>query len=272
MRVSLIIAVYKNVKALDLIIQSLRQQTYKNFEVVIVEDGQYPAMKEYIESINDLDIKHTTQDDLGVRKARSQNNGLLASTGEYIIFIDGDCILYSTFIEGHVSLAEEGSVLSGRRFNLPKNITEKILTKQINPFEIEKNLLTKYLYLAFDKETRFEQGIYLNSKGFIYKTFIEQKQRNTSILGCNFSCWKEDIVAINGFDESYGESAVSDDMDLDWRFRAYGLKLKSCKNVANMFHLWHKAHDRGDASEQVTLMREKEKENKFICEYGLNTH
>ncbi len=272
MKVSLIIAVYKNVKALDLIIQSLRQQTYKNFEVVIVEDGQYSHMKEYIESINDLEIKHTTQEDLGVRKARSQNNGLLASAGEYLIFIDGDCILYSTFIEGHVSLAEEGSLLSGRRINLPKNITEKILKNEINPFDIEKNLLTKYLYLAFDKETRFEQGIYLNLKGWIYKTFIKQKQRNTSILGCNFSCWKKDIMTINGFDESYGETAVSDDMDLDWRFRAYGLKLKSCKNVANMFHLWHKAHYRGDATFQVALMREREKEKKFICEYGLNTH
>jgi hypothetical protein len=44
-----------------------------------------------------------------------------------------------------------------------------------------------------------------------------------------FSSYKEDMIAINGFDESYGETAVSDDMYLDWHFRAYGLKLKSCK-------------------------------------------
>ena len=272
MKVSLIVAVYKNVESLRLIIKTLKDQTYKNFEVIIVEDGNSSKMKEYIETIQDLDIKHTTQEDLGVQKARSQNNGLLASTGEYLIFIDGDCILYSTFIEGHVSLAEEGSVLSGRRLNLPKSVTEKILNNEVNPFDIEKNLLTKYLYLAFDKETRFEQGIYLNPKGLIYKTFIKQKQRNTSILGCNFSCWKKDMMTINGFDESYGETAVSDDMDLDWRFRAYGLKLKSCKNVANMFHLWHKAHDRGDATKQVALMRERELKGEYICELGINTH
>mgnify|MGYP001122577400 FL=1 len=80
------------------------------------------------------------------------------------------------------------------------------------------------------------------------------------------------MLEINGFDESYGETAVSDDMDLDWRFRAKGLKLISCKNAANMFHLWHKAHDRGDASKQVALMRLRESKGEYICQKGLNTH
>jgi glycosyltransferase involved in cell wall biosynthesis len=271
MKVSLIVAVYKNVKALELIIESLKDQTYKNFEVVVVEDGEYLPMKEYIDSITDMEVIHTTQEDLGVRKARSQNNGVLASRGEYLIFIDGDCMLYSTFIEAHVKLAEEGCVLSGRRFNLTEKLTNDILTDNLVPRDIEKNFW-RYISLAFDKEVRFEQGIYFDPDGWLYKTFIDKKQRHTAILGCNFSCFKKDMLAINGFDESYGQSAVSDDMDLDWRFRAYGLKLKSCKNAANMFHLWHKAHDRGDASAQVSLMREREKEQKYICEKGLNTH
>lgn len=271
MKVSLIIAVYKNVKALKLIINSLKDQTYKNFEVVVVEDGEYEPIKEYISTIKDIEVIHTTQEDLGVRKARSQNNGVLASNGEYLIFIDGDCILYSTFIESHVKLSEKGCVLSGRRFNLPQNLTNNILENNLDPRSIEKNFW-KYSNLALDKEVRFEQGIYLNPTGWLYKKLLNKRERNTAILGCNFSCFKKDMLAINGFDESYGESAVSDDMDLDWRFRAYGLKLKSCKNAANMFHLWHKAHDRGDASAQVALMRERESNNQYICKKGLNTH
>ena len=39
MKVSVIIAVYKDVEALELIIESLKNQTYKNFEVIIAEDG-----------------------------------------------------------------------------------------------------------------------------------------------------------------------------------------------------------------------------------------
>jgi len=272
MKVSIIVAVYKDTKALELVLDSLRVQTYKNFEVIVAEDGNCDEMRELVLGVKDLQIKHTIQEDMGVRKARSQNNGIIASGGEYLIFIDGDCLLYSSFVEGHVKLAEDGCVLSGRRLNLNQNLTTKLRKNVITSLEIEKNLLWKYLYLAFDKNARFEQGIRVNPDSWIYKTFIDKRQRNTSILGCNFSCFKKDMLAINGFDESYGESAVSDDMDLDWRFRAYGLRLKSCKNVANMMHLFHKAHDRGDASAQVALMRQRESENKYLCEKGLSSH
>ena len=56
MKVSVIIAVYKDVEALELIIESLKNQTYKNFEVVIAEDGQDEKMQAFIKSIKDLDI------------------------------------------------------------------------------------------------------------------------------------------------------------------------------------------------------------------------
>ena len=272
MKVSIIVAVYKDTKALELVLDSLKYQTYKNFEVVVVEDGDSNEMREFISGVKDLQIKHTTQEDMGVRKARSQNNGVLVSEGEYLIFIDGDCLLYTTFVEGHVRLAEDGCVLSGRRLNLDQNLTTKLREGSITSLEIEKHLLWRYLYLAFDKNARFEQGIRVSPDSWIYKTFIDKRQRNTSILGCNFSCFKKDMVEINGFDESYGESAVSDDMDLDWRFRSYGLRLKSCKNVANMMHLFHKAHDRGDASAQVVLMRQREAKGEYVCEKGLNSH
>lgn len=276
MKVSLIIAVYKDVKALSLIIETLKYQTYKNFEAVVVEDGQSTEMKDYIGDIKnsvDFVLKHTTQDDLGVRKARSQNNGILASDGEYIVLIDGDCLLYSTFIEGHVKLSKKGYALSGRRLNLNDDLTQKLRKDKVTPLEIEKNLLTKYLYLAFDRNARFEQGIHLKPNGWIYNTFITQRDRNTSILGCNFSCWKNDMVSINGFDEqSYGETAIPDDMDFDWRFKSYGLKIKSCKNIANMMHLSHEIHDRGDATPYLKIMHEKKEAGKYICEHGLNTH
>ena len=86
MKVSVIVAVYKDVEALELIIESLKNQTYKNFEVIIAEDGQDEKMQTFIKSIKDLDIKHTTQEDIGVRKSESQNNGIKTSNGEYLIF------------------------------------------------------------------------------------------------------------------------------------------------------------------------------------------
>lgn len=272
MRVSLIVAVYKDVEALSLIVDSLQYQTYKNFELIVAEDGQHEPMKEFVQSIKHLHVKHTTQEDIGVRKARSQNNAILASTGEYLIFIDGDCILHSEFIASHVALSQSKTLLCGRRLNLNESVTKKLRDKELITQMYEKQFWINSIGMIFNRESRFEQALYFNPNGFIYKNIINKRERNRTILGCNFSCFKDDMLSINGFDESYGQSAVSDDMDLDWRFRAFGLKLNSCKNSAIMYHLFHKAHNRGDATAQVLLMREREKSGTYFCEVGLNTH
>jgi glycosyltransferase involved in cell wall biosynthesis len=272
MKISVIVAVYKDIDALDLVVQSLKEQTYKNFELVVVEDAQNKEMKEYIESIEGLEVRHTFQEDRGVRKSRSQNNGILASTGEYLVFVDGDCILAPNFIESHAFLAEKDFALSGRRFNLNQKQTDQIRQKKINVKKYIHNFWSYNIRYVFDKSVRFEQGIYFDPKGFLYNFFLKKRIRNISILGCNFSCFKSDMIRINGFDESYGETAISDDMDFDWRFKAAGIRVKSCKNAANMFHLFHKAHDRGDPSMQLQRMQENQEAGRFVCEKGLNTH
>ncbi len=271
MRVSLIIAVYKDVQSLSLIITALQRQTYKNFEVIIAEDGENIQMREYIEGISGLDVKHTTQEDIGVRKARSQNNGIIASSGEYMIFIDGDCVPYTTFVEAHAVLAEPKTVLSGRRVNLSESLTKKIKSGTLDIIDIEKKLY-KYITLAFEKNSKYEYAIYFSPTGWLYPLFLKLRKRNTSLLGCNFSCYRDNIVLINGFDEGYGETSLSDDTDLDWRFRACGLEIKSCKNVANMLHLWHSFNTRDISSFYWEKMIANKEINRFVCEQGLNTH
>ncbi|MDD5052456.1 MAG: glycosyltransferase [Sulfuricurvum sp.] len=271
MRVSIIVAVYKDIASLSLIIEALKHQTYKNFEVVIAEDGENPQMKEYVASITGLEVKHTTQEDIGIRKARSQNNGIIASSGEYLIFIDGDCIPYSTFIEAHAALAEPKTVLSGRRVNLSESLTQKIKEGLVDVIDIEKRLY-KYIGLAFEKDSKYEYGIYLSPTGWIYSLLSKLRKRNTEIIGCNFSCFREDMLALNGFDEGYGENSLSDDTDLNWRFSAYGLKIKSCKNVANQFHLWHKFNDRNPGVQCWERMVSNKEANRFVCQIGILQH
>lgn len=101
---------------------------------------------------------------------------------------------------------------------------------------------------------------------------MASRKRNTSLIGCNFSCFKDDMMAINGFDESYGESSLPDDMDIDWRFRAYGLELYSCKNVANTFHLYHKKQNNPTSKEQWAQFNKNKSKKKYVCEEGLRQH
>lgn len=272
MKVSIIIAVYKDIQALNLIIEALKTQTYKNFEVIVAEDNDSNEMKEYIASIKGLDVKHTFQEDIGVRKSRSQNNGIVKSSGEYLIFLDGDIIPYSTFVEGHVSLAQRGKVLAGRRVNLNADLTKKFREGSLKAYTLEKYYFIFGFRLMFDRNARFEQGLHVSYDSLIYKKFIASRKRNTSLIGCNFSCFRDDMIAINGFDESYGESSLPDDMDLDWRFRAYGLELFSCKNIANTFHLYHEKQNNPTTKEQWARFNKNKEEKKYICEQGLSQH
>ena len=272
MKVSIIVTVYKDIVALDLVVESLKLQTYKNFELIIAEDAQNEEMKEYVSSIDTLDVKHTFHEDNGIQKPRSQNNAIIKSTGEYLIFIDGDCILSPYFIESHVYLSEEGSVLSGRRFNLNEQKAKLLRDKKINVKNYVQNFWFYNFFQMFDRESRFEQGIYVNPKGLFYKIFLKSRKRHVKIIGCNFSCYKDAMLKLNGLDEGYGQSGVSDDMDLDWRFAALGLSVKSCKNAANMFHLYHKSYPRAAGIENIEKMNKNKNENKYFCEEGLNTH
>lgn len=275
MKVSLIVAIYKDLEALDLIIQALRTQTYKNFEVIIAEDNNSQSIKEYIATINDLDIKHTSQEDIGIRKLRSLNNGIIASAGDYLVFIDGDCIPYSTFIESHVKLAQDGYILSGRRVNLGPKYSQMLRDHSITPKNIEKFFLWRLPFLIKDStERHVEDGLYFSPESFIYKKFIKNRNSSTSLLGCNYSCYRKDMFKINGYDEAYGESPLGDDTDLQWRFKTIGLKIKSCKNVANVFHLHHDRTFRQYTKQnnELELFNENKRLKKYFCDKGLNSH
>jgi glycosyltransferase involved in cell wall biosynthesis/GT2 family glycosyltransferase len=274
MRISIIIAIYKDIEALKLIIASLESQNYPDLEVIVAEDNDSPEVSEYIKTITGIDIKHTSQEDLGIRKARSQNNAILKSTGEYLIFIDGDCIPYSNFLRTHASLAEKGRVLTGRRVNLGPETSRLIRKGSLKSFDLEKNYLFRIPALLKDEATHVTQGVYIPSNSWFFKNIIsKRRKKNPNILGCNFSCFREDIIKINGFDESYGETSVPDDTDIQWRFEASGLETKSCKLSANLFHLYHTPRE---METNLVQMQEKmllRKENsQYYTKTGLTTH
>ncbi len=275
MRVSIIVAVYKDIEALSLIIEALKTQTYKNFEVIIAEDAQDKKMRDFVSSISDLDVLHTSHEDMGLRKTRSLNNAILKSSGEYLIFIDGDCIPYSSFVQSHITLAENGSILSGRRVNLGPSYSKKLRDKKISPIALEKNFALRYPFIVKDcTQGHSEEGFRFSPDGFVYNLFLKNRRFTKSLLGCNFSCFKKDMIAINGYDEGYGESALGTDTDLDWRFKALGLNVKSVRYVANVFHLHHKTNPDFYTTEKeaLALMSEKQQQNRYFCDLGLDKH
>lgn len=273
LKVSIIIAVYKDIEALNLIIKSLEYQTYKNFEVIIAEDGESSEMAEYVSKITNLKVIHTTQEDLGVRKSHSQNNAIRNSSGEYLIFIDGDCILYSNFIENHIRLSGKNNIISGRRVNLGPKYSTMLRSAKINSFWLEKNFLKKYFSIAKDakQEKHTEEGILIKPFGFIHNKLLKNKKKHFPLLGCNFSCYRKALLDINGFDEELGNAAVAGDTDLEWRFQGLGYKIIVGRFIVNQFHLYHKRkvedYSRGIDEQMINNKKEKV----YRCIKGINS-
>src|SRR5210317_606286 len=134
MRASVIFTTYNHPKWLEKTLWGFSVQTYRDFEIVIADDGSSNETKEVIDRVaNEIDIpiKHVWQEDLGFRKCQILNKAIVASEGEYLIFTDGDCIPHPEFVENHVRLSRKGYFLSGGYFKLPINLSRKISKEDI---------------------------------------------------------------------------------------------------------------------------------------------
>ena len=265
MKTSIIISVYKNIKALRLVLDSILNQSVKVDEIIISEDGDSKEMKDFIATLAIENLIHLSQEDLGWRKNVALNNSIKKASGDYLLFIDGDVIPHKKFVEGHISCSENSIVCVGKRSELGKKYSLMVNNQETTINAIANNYLKWVIPLHKDKVHHYEDGIY---SPFINKVTSSRKIRH--IIGCNFSCFKKDIEAINGFNEDFIHPAVGEDVDITWRFRGLGIKMKSCRYIANVYHLWHKkgfGQIEGDINH--VIMDENIKKKQYICLNGL---
>lgn len=268
-RSTLIISVYKDTEALGFILGSLERQSVAPDEIIISEDGDSTEMAEFVAAQKGRfpHLVHLTQPDEGWRKNIAMNNAIKAARHEYLIFIDGDCVPYSTFIQGHVENARKGVVLCGKRFELGPEYTAKIKQHTLPFAQLEKHFLWHLPWMVKDGARHVEEGFYFSSGSLLSNV---TKRYVRYIIGCNFSCFKEDMLKINGLDETYRLPSVGEDIDLGWRFRGLGIELKSCRNNACMMHLWHKkrfAEEEGIINNRI--LKANFDENRFVCTNGI---
>lgn len=270
MTTTVIISVYKDIEALELILDSLSTQTYKNFDILISEDCQYQEMADFIQNYKTtLNIKHIFQKDQGWRKNIALNNAIKASNGEYLIFLDGDIIPYSNFVEMHIQNTEKNRFLSGRRTELGPFFSRLLRTKKFSYRSLEKYYLLLLPFLLLDKARHAEEGIFLQPGSYFEKKLNKKKKKNMMLVGCNFSCYKADLERINGFDEDYNSPSVGEDVDLAWRLNHFGITSKSVRYIANTIHLYHTRSWGNALKENDEKMQIKMKNQEYICLNGI---
>jgi len=242
-KASVIAAFYNNIKYLRLVLAGFERQSEKNFELIIADDGSNDEVVREIESITpnySFRIKHIWHPDKGFRKNKILNQAILASFSDYLIFIDSDCVPHSKFVEEHLNEKQQSIVLTGRRVNLSKKITDRLTEENIKEGFLESNSLLMIEDALFGKSNYVEKGFYLQNK-FLRRT-LNKKYRG--LLGCNFSLYKKDLLAINGFDERYKAPSIGEDSDVEFRLSLNGVKVKSLNQIAVQYHLYHKMQER----------------------------
>jgi glycosyltransferase involved in cell wall biosynthesis len=103
-KVSVIIPVYGVEKYIAATVQSVLDQTYKEFELLIVDDGSPDRSVEICQQFTDPRIKIIRQQNSGVCAAR--NTGIRHAQGEYLAFLDGDDVWLPEKLEKHIEHLE----------------------------------------------------------------------------------------------------------------------------------------------------------------------
>ena len=252
--ISILLATYNWPQALKLCLESLATQTDRSFEIIIADDGSTDSTKEVIEQFMascPLSIKHLWQEDHGFRKTIILNQAIAAAQGDYLVFLDGDCIVQPDFVARHQALAQNGYVVTGSRVLLNEKLTQELINWPRWDFHrFSDRLLGERLSGGINKywPLKIKLG---NGSWRDYKKFVWHR-----IKGCNMACWKADAEAIHGFDETM-TGWGHEDADFVFRLQRHHIIRKSGSWATEVFHLFHKIHDQSNAAENARRVREK---------------
>ncbi len=191
MVLSVIIPTYNRPNALVKCLQALCDQTFNGaWEVIVVDDGGEERLDSMImEVAREIEISLYRQENQGPATAR--NFGSKHATGEFLAFLDDDCMPTSSWLQELFNHSEEGLMVGGLTVNKLKN----------NPYSEASQVLVSYLYQYFE--------------GTPWYFFTSN----------NFLVQKRDFLEIGGFDESFSTSA-GEDREFCFRWLRTGGKMK----------------------------------------------
>lgn len=266
--VSLIITTYNWPQALDRVLASVQaQHCTVPLEILIADDGSIDETQQVIKAWQEKlpsKIIHIWQEDNGFRAAKIRNLAARAAQHEYLIFVDGDCILSADFITRHVNLAEPGYFVAGNRILLNPDFSNQVLGGyalwQLNFMDWVKLKYKGYI-------NRWLPMIPLSLGSLRYLS----KRTWAGVKTCNLALWRTDFYAVNGFDEQY-EGWGFEDSDLAVRLINHGVFHKNGRFNAPVYHIYHQEVSRDAAADNLKALKETVRLGKTLATRGLDQY
>lgn len=182
-KISIIVPAYNSEKTIERCINSILHQTYRNFELIVVDDGSSDKTPQMVDdyAVMDARIKVIHKSNGGVSSAR--NVGLENATGEYITFCDSDDLLLEYALENYVKSFESNELVDAvfsKYISIDQSaaplrevcsiVSEHKVIDKINAVKTAYSQNEKYYVTiwnkAFKRSLVFREGDYLHFSGF----------------------------------------------------------------------------------------------------------
>jgi len=264
LKVSLVITTYNWPEALQTVLNSVTMQSELPYEVIIADDGSRNDTSEMIDEFQKsfpCQLHHVWHQDNGYQGSRIRNKAVALSSGDYLVFIDGDCILRQDFVARHKELATAGYFVAGNRILLTETFTNSILREP-------QNINTWDPFTFSSEQVNRRWSLLRIPLGIFRKFGIDRWQ---GVKTCNMSLWRIDFFKINGFDEQFHGWGY-EDSDLTVRLIRSGIKRLSGRFAVTVLHLWHPTSK--NVSKQVNWNKLQETINgtRLAAELGISQH
>ncbi len=261
LKVSLIIATYNWEEALELVLKSVLRQNVLPDEVIIADDGSGEKTKLLIDKYTidfPVPLIHVWHEDKGFRLSAIRNKAIKQAQFDYIVQIDGDVILHPKFIYDHKKNAQKKCFVTGSRVLLGPEVTRYMIENKTLKF----NMMGKDIYNRFN-------GLYCP----IFNLFVSPqnkplKKMVVRMRGCNMAFWREDLIAVNGYDEhivGWGR----EDSEIVIRLIKKGLYRKKIKLAAIQYHLFHKENSKENLENNKQILNKAFSSESYKVKNGI---
>jgi glycosyltransferase involved in cell wall biosynthesis len=236
--ISIVVTTYEWPQALQRVLECLGRQRDERFEVIVADDGSGPDTAAVVQAFKQaakVRVEHVWQPHREFRAAESRNRAVAASRGDYLLFLDGDCLARPDFLQAHRALAESGWFVAGNRALLSQRFATQLLPSAEAVAEWSARPLGGWIGARLRGD--------VNRLAPMMKAPAAWQRKNKprewrGAKTCNLAVWREDFLRVDGFDESY-VGWGHEDADLAVRLIRSGVLRKEGRFAASVLHLWH---------------------------------
>jgi glycosyltransferase involved in cell wall biosynthesis len=266
MRISLIISVYNRLELLQKCLQSLNRQTRLPDEIILTDDGSDEDILGLLEEWKPrftMPFRLVRQAHEQFRLARLRNNGVFASTGDLLLFIDQDIVPAPGYIERFATLTCPRRFLVGYPVRLTSEQSERLDEGVLRDGDI-LSVTTPEQRAKVLRQYRKDR---LNNILFA----LGLSAHGTKLRGGVCGILREDYLRVNGYDEHFVGWGNEDD-DMGRRLLAAGVKGLNVIRTECPLHLFHPPnHDNGRRvnRDYASSSQQRIREQGYRCQQGL---